>query len=140
MRPQYGRMCYSGLDITIDEFLNACVNGEYERIKCLLDQGLNPNIGRHRPLMFAVMRGNVGVMQSLLELGIVNYADAVGRTALHFAARAGNWDMVALLIDAGADTGLVDHEGYTALDHAVAAVHTEIVEFLEVAVTNAGSK
>ncbi|KAL4799342.1 ankyrin repeat-containing domain protein [Aspergillus venezuelensis] len=177
MRQQYGRMCYSGHDITIDEFTSACAAGEYTRIQKLLDEGLPPQIGRHRPLMvaincdeaeiakllltrgandecravsegewewppkksdntrslqFAAMQGRLNVVESLLALGRVNCPDAVGRTALHFAARFGRCEVVGLLVDAGADALLVDEDGRTALDYAVAAGHTQIVEFLKV--------
>ncbi|KAL4961555.1 ankyrin repeat domain-containing protein [Aspergillus stella-maris] len=54
MRQHYGGMCYSGHDITIDEFTSACASGEYTLIKNLLDKGLPPQIGRHSSLIVAI--------------------------------------------------------------------------------------
>ena len=170
-------MPYSGHDITIDEFTHACASGKYTLIENLLDSGLPPQIGRHRPLMvaincdeaeiaklllqrgandecravsegewewppkksdktrslqFAAMKGKLRVVERLLSLGSVNLPDAVGRRALHFAARFGRFEVLGVLVDAGADALLVDEDGNTALDYAVAAGHTQSVEFLKV--------
>ncbi|KAL4943122.1 ankyrin repeat-containing domain protein [Aspergillus oleicola] len=179
MRQHYGRMCHSGHDITIDEFIQACADGEYYRVKKLLDEGLTPQIGRQRPLMtaiyfeqaeiaklllrrgandecravtegewewpprksdntrslqYAAIQGKVGVVASLLELGRINWADDVGRTALHFAAKFGHYEVVAMLVDAGADATVMDEEGHTALGYANGAGNTQIAVFLEVVI------
>jgi len=53
-----------------------------------------------------------------------------GSTALTAAAQQGHKDIVAYLIQRGADINLPDEGGMTALDHAVAGSHTHVVEYL----------
>ncbi len=56
----------------------------------------------------------------------------VGRkTDLMRAAIAGNLEKVKLLVNAGADKGIVSERGYTALEYAKLAGHSDIVAFLE---------
>ena len=40
----------------------------------------------------------------------IHIVDDNGRTALHHASRVGNYDVVRLLIDSGADTSAVDND------------------------------
>jgi ankyrin repeat protein len=44
-----------------------------------------------------------------------------GRGALHFAAKAGFTGTIRVLLEAGADPNLRDHDGATPLDHALRA-------------------
>lgn len=66
-----------------------------------------------------------------------NYADVnarerlYGRTALMIAAAAGNGDVVALLIEAGADVNLADLEGSTALSLARNSGNLDVAAQLE---------
>lgn len=66
-----------------------------------------------------------------------NYADVnarerlYGRTALMIAAAAGHGDVVALLIESGADVNLADLEGSTALSLARNSGHLDVAAQLE---------
>ena len=52
-------------------------------------------------------------------------------TALHKAAELGKLDVVRFLISRGADTGVKDATGQTALDCAKESGHSKIVELLQ---------
>ncbi|XP_024149369.1 ankyrin repeat domain-containing protein SOWAHA isoform X1 [Oryzias melastigma] len=53
-----------------------------------------------------------------------------GFTALHWAAKHGNEDMVTLVADAGADVNLKSHGGYTPLHIAALHGHQHILDLL----------
>lgn len=47
---------------------------------------------------------------------LLNAKDKSGRSPLHYACRSGRYETVALLLDAGANSDSVDHDGKTLLD------------------------
>ena len=68
----------------------------------------------------------------LLELGAdVNATGTHDRTALHYAATAGSIGAVQMLLAAGADRKLTDHEGRTPLALAVARKKAAVVKLLK---------
>ncbi|XP_019749789.1 ankyrin repeat- and BTB/POZ domain-containing protein 3-B isoform X1 [Hippocampus comes] len=103
----------------------ACVRGDEAMVQMLLDAGANINsevpnsVHRHHsvfpetrqatPLTFAVSHGHVPVVQLLLDAkanvegslqdGMENYTE----TPLQLAAAAGNFELVSLLLERGAD-------------------------------------
>jgi ankyrin repeat protein len=60
----------------------------------------------------------------------VNGVSKIGKTALHYAAAAGHTQVIALLLDHGADPTLKDNQGSTPLDLARAGGKTAAVEAL----------
>ena len=60
----------------------------------------------------------------------VNIANFNGTTALIFAATYGRKEIVASLLECGADTSIKDDKGYTAKDHAEMQGLNEVVVFL----------
>lgn len=48
----------------------------------------------------------------------INAKSPIGRTALHAAARTGNWKVLCVLLDKGADVRLKDNQGMSAFDLA----------------------
>ncbi len=80
----------------------------------------------------AARTGNVRQVQELIRQGInVNRASFYGReTALITAARAGKFDVVKILLDAGADVQARDGLGRTALMAAAAKGRASIVKLL----------
>uniref|UniRef100_A0A8C6Q4Z6 Ankyrin repeat and BTB domain containing 3 n=1 Tax=Nothobranchius furzeri TaxID=105023 RepID=A0A8C6Q4Z6_NOTFU len=100
----------------------ACVRGDEAMVQMLLDAGadINSEVGSENriifpetrqatPLTFAVLHGHVPVVQLLLDAranvegslqdGMENYTE----TPLQLAAAAGNFELVSLLLERGAD-------------------------------------
>lgn len=92
-------------------------------LNLLLEHGLSPNQrpydnNKLYPLAYACRGdkgGNMERVNLLLRSGaVVNQVCTYGRTALHYAARAGFDNVVHALIAAGADTRIEDDNGETA--------------------------
>lgn len=80
----------------------------------------------------AAARGQLELVQALLNLGIK--VDIVGTdavTALMRAAAVSNKDVIATLVDAGADVTRQDVNGQNCADYARAAGHIELAEELD---------
>lgn len=60
----------------------------------------------------------------------IDETDRDGRTALHFAASFGKMDVVATLVELGADLNIGDRNGQTALHFAAAAGRAKVVDQL----------
>ena len=90
-------------------------------------------------LIPASERGHVDMVRALLRTGIdVDHVNRLGWTALLEAVILGDGgpahrQIVQLLVDAGADLGLADRDGITALDHARERGYDEIARTLEAA-------
>ena len=66
----------------------------------------------------------------MLEYGININAENAGWTALHLAALNGHMDIVSILLNKGASTGVKNREGKTALDIAREEGHERIVAII----------
>ena len=67
----------------------------------------------------------------LIEQGAdVNMTQAGGYTPLHQAAAAGRADLARILLDAGADTACVCHQGKTPADYARERQHDAVLQLL----------
>jgi ankyrin repeat protein len=73
------------------------------------------------PLDHAAMDGNVIEARRLIENGLadVNRHGNMDRTALHYAANSGHKNVVALLIEKGADVDAKDYHFRTPLHYAI---------------------
>lgn len=86
---------------------------------------------RDEDLPAAAAAGAVTAVQRLLELDLpVDARDGQGASALLHAAGAGHVDIAGLLLDAGADPGLIAQSGMTALAAAVSARRENLVTLL----------
>ncbi len=88
--------------------------------------------GLQAEILEAAREGNAQRVQILLNAGAsVNSRDALGRTPLIWAVLGGHEVLVRRLIEAGADKGIVDRDGLTALQCARRLGYTAIASLLE---------
>ncbi|MCC7124414.1 MAG: ankyrin repeat domain-containing protein [Acidobacteria bacterium] len=80
----------------------------------------------------ATRRGDIATVRALLKQGVdVNAAEGDGTTALHWAARAGNAELVQMLVYGGANVKATTRlGGYTPLMMAAQAGHSGVVAAL----------
>jgi ankyrin repeat protein len=84
-------------------------------------------------LMRAVVCKDFPMIKNLIIHGAnVSMADAMGWTALHFAASEGYFDGVKILIDNGADVNARDHDGNSPIFNAFLKTdhHKKVVDLL----------
>lgn len=115
--------------------LQVAVLGEHHGVvRMLLESGADPN--QHRegttPLLIAAAySGHTESARLLLEYGAEADRTSEGWTALHHAANNNHADIVAALLQCGADIELREPESHqTALQMAVQAGHVEVVRVL----------
>src|SRR4029077_20807517 len=116
----------------------AAAAGNLAIVEQLLKLGADPNAtdgGSHTPLYSVgneCAAGGGPVVSTLVEGGAqVDACDGVKRcTALHMAARRGNTEVAAALLDCGADIEARDSLGDTPLRRAVNCSKTQVAAFL----------
>jgi ankyrin repeat protein len=82
----------------------------------------HPDYG-HTALQHAVSSGHKSIVRLILDCAapsgldavIVNHTDAHGEAPIHVACRCGSLDILQLLIEGGANVGVVDARGRTCL-------------------------
>jgi ankyrin repeat protein len=87
------------------------------------------------PVMWAAWAGSTSIVDMLVVHGAeIDHIDGHGRNALHWAAAAGQVDVVEYLLDtnkAKALTTQVDERGYTPLDYAKEFGREDVVSCIE---------
>lgn len=91
-----------------------------------------PSVAKATPLAIAVKDNNLVQASALLEQGaLVNERNALGYTPLMLAAALGNYQMVELLLSAGADVHILDTRmGATPLHKAVQSGVVPVADLL----------
>ena len=116
-------------------------NGDIQRVRELLDSGVDPNFQNRfgmTALMMASAWGYTEIVRLLLEKGAdpnIQSRNMVlydfGDTALMYATLEGETEIVRLLLENGANPNIINNNGNTALSLALDNEHTEIAELLE---------
>ena len=118
--------------------LSACVHGDVEVLKLLLQagQGANVNTANGKGMTPVHVAAHYGHEESLRLLVEEHGADVHAKRAgnghctLHTAAAAGNAGCVQALLDAGADANETDSAGQSPLHLAAKKQHAEVVRVL----------
>ncbi|MBQ9738831.1 MAG: ankyrin repeat domain-containing protein [Alphaproteobacteria bacterium] len=107
-----------------EQLVKAAYAGNVERVKALLNEGVNPNSAddiEQTALFFAARSGHTEVVKALLTAGaeVDKPAGRKKRTALFMAAINGHYETAKALIDAGGDINKLDGDGITPLHYVV---------------------
>ena len=113
----------------------ACTSGHVAVVKLLLESGADPNHASptgETPLMVAARTGVIGSVASLLDHGADPLAreNWMGQTALMWAAAERHVDVIAPLVEAGAEVDSRTDAGFTSLMFATRLGHIETVDAL----------
>ena len=82
-------------------------------------------------LIHACSLNRFDVAKALIHRGaLVNYQNKYLRTAAHYAASIGSAQCIRLLLDNGADMGVVDEDGLTPLDIAYSKNLVQVVQVM----------
>ena len=120
----------------------ACASGNWRLARFLIEHGARPEPAGGQPALLAAASGDDDPGGAQLLLRHKARVDARGtgqRTALMQACAAGNPDVVAALLDAGADRNAHDSEGLTPLLEAARNGHTAVVARLARAKPDTGA-
>jgi ankyrin repeat protein len=111
-----------------------CNEGLLGHVELLLERGapVNQPSKRGTALHVAANGGFTEVVKRLLAAGAVAEPDVRWHsyTPLLLAARAGNLEIVRMLVDAGADTGVRTVDGETVLHFATVSGNVDVVRFV----------
>lgn len=113
----------------------AALRGHTDLVVRLVERGADVNKTGWTPLHYAATRGDLVAMQVLLDHHA--YIDAEspnGSTPLMMSAMYGTPAAVKLLLIAGADAGLRNEQGLTAIDFAHRANRQEIADMIAAAI------
>jgi uncharacterized protein len=109
----------------------AVFKGQIELTQQLIKQGADVNKTGWTPLHYAATAGNTQLVKILLEHYAYIDAESPNKTTpLMMAAHYGTPGAVKLLLEEGADVGLKNDLGLSAMDFAQAAKKTDSVEII----------
>ena len=113
----------------------ACTNGNGTMVELFLQAGADANTvlpGGETALMTAARVGALGAVKSLLARGatVDRKDDRRGQTALMWAAAEGHAEVVAVLVEVGAELRTRLASGFTPLLFAVREGHVDVVRAL----------
>lgn len=112
----------------------ACYRGNNEVAKLLIETGsdINGSSKMGTPLMASIVKGNTEIAKILIEKKAnIHATDANETTALIYATNFKNYEIVSLLIKAGADYTKKDNRGNSALDYAILLDDDKLIETLK---------
>lgn len=124
----------------LSPFIAAGANGFSDSLKLMTRYGADVNsVNRFggTAMLPSSEKGYVKTVQYCLEAGVpVNHMNKLGWTALHEAVILGDGGhlyalVIRLLLEAGADSQVRDHQGLSSYDHAELKDQTRIIELFE---------
>jgi len=119
----------------------AALKGLTDLCRQLIAIGADVNKPGWTPLHYAATNGHLTTMELLLdEHAYIDAASPNGTTPLMMAAHYGTAAAVKLLLAAGADPGLKNDQGLTAIDFAHRASRTEVAELIAAAIRGSQPK
>jgi ankyrin repeat protein len=116
-----------------DELYDAIRKNDIQKVEKILNSGIdiNPSTKHWTPLMIAVLRSNITMVDMFLKKGAyINARNNKGQTPLHIAARWGKPEIVEYLIDKGANIEARDWLSWTPLMWASLRGREEVVKIL----------
>ena len=131
---------YCGMESTPEKWLdivrmyNAAWRGETDRLKYVLDRGVDPNVARpdgRTPLFIASSYGQKLAVQVLLSAGAEPDPISYQYTPLCYAAEDSHYEIVEMLVEAGASLDFRNEEGYTPAMIARDNGHLKVFRYLE---------
>lgn len=103
---------------------------DIEKVKKLIaDKKNNEPINGVLPVYQACKSGHLESVKLLINPQNVNAKDAAGRTLLHYAVSSGNHELIKLLIEQGADSGIFDNDGFSPI-HCADLLNAESIKLL----------
>lgn len=116
-------------------FRQAALDGDLEKVKMLLQQGVECNAADEEgrtALMLASFNGHSEIILMLMKEGaVIDQRDYMDRTALIYGATGAFPETVRILLENGADPNSVDsEEHFSPLMYAAAEGHLEVVKVL----------
>ncbi|MBA2650523.1 MAG: ankyrin repeat domain-containing protein [Legionella sp.] len=117
----------------ISPLFEAIAKGRDDIVNLLISRGFSPNQIRQNccPLLFAVHKGHLNVVQELLNSENIDVNQSSnGQSPLHLAAENDRVDIVSLLISKGASINVLDNQQRSPLLVAVQKGHFSVVQEL----------
>jgi ankyrin repeat protein len=106
----------------ITPLMYAAQTGDFDVARSLLARGADPallNADRNGALWLACYSDSAACVSELIKAGApLDTQNVNGATALIYCASAGKAPLVKLLLEAGANTALMTHDDFTALELA----------------------
>lgn len=119
----------------------AALKGHEELVRKLIARGADVNKTGWTPLHYAATSGHLSIMALLLEHHAYIDAESPNQTTpLMMAAHYGTLESVKLLLDGGADPGLRNALGLSAVEFALRANRQDAAELISAAIRSKGPK
>ena len=136
---------YQSTRSKVESLFHACWDGHLDSVQEIIAEGnhdvnggnywgsdIDPNGWERSPLFIASLRGHLELVRYLLGEGAdVNAVTKYGDTPLHAGVQTDSVDLVAILLEHGANPQIGNDEDETALDFARKLGKEEIVKIME---------